>query len=160
MTITRITGRHVLIATLAFFGIVIGVNATLITYAVGTFSGEEEKDAYQKGLNYNQTLARRSAETASAMTAEVSVSRGSDATAHVAVVIRERGAEVRGLAVKAYLRHPTDSHLDREADMASEGAGAYAGYVDDVTSGAWDVVIVATREGATVLESRNRTWLP
>jgi len=160
MTLTRITGRHVLFAMLAFFAVVIGVNATMITYAIRTFSGEEEADAYQKGLNYNQTLARRSAEAASAMTAEVSVSRGTDATAHVAATIRERGVEVEGLVVKAYLRHPTDSHLDRQAEMASEGAGLYAGYVADVTSGAWDVVIVATRDGATVFESRNRTWLP
>ena len=69
MTPARITGRHVLFAMLAFFAVVIGVNATMITYAVGTFSGEEEADAYRKGLDYNQTLARRSAEAAASMTA-------------------------------------------------------------------------------------------
>ena len=50
-------GRHVLMALIAFFGIMLIANGIFVYFAVATFSGGDTSNAYRKGLNYNETLA-------------------------------------------------------------------------------------------------------
>ena len=54
-----LTGRHVLAMVLAFFTVVMGVNAIFAYIAISGFSGIETEDAYVKGLAYNETFGRR-----------------------------------------------------------------------------------------------------
>lgn len=56
---TRITGRHVLLAMIGFFGLIIAVNVAFVFLAVGSFPGEKVEKSYYQGLNYNDTLAER-----------------------------------------------------------------------------------------------------
>ena len=52
-----LTGRHVLIALVAFFGVMLIANGIFVYFAVATFSGGDTSNAYRKGLDYNETLA-------------------------------------------------------------------------------------------------------
>lgn len=55
------TGRIVLWALLAFFGVLASVNAFFVYTAVTTNTGVVTENAYEKGLRYNEILkeARR-----------------------------------------------------------------------------------------------------
>ena len=52
----RLTGRHVAIMLAAFFGLMFAVNGVFVYFALGSFSGVSEKDAYKRGLSYNQEI--------------------------------------------------------------------------------------------------------
>ena len=52
----KITGKHVLVAMLAFFGLIIAVNATFVYLSLSTWTGLVSSNAYVEGLAYNATL--------------------------------------------------------------------------------------------------------
>ena len=156
----RLKGGHVLAISLAFFGLIIGANATMVTFALTTFSGVEESDAYQKGLNYNQALARKAAEEKSGYTAALDVVRGTDGTAQITVRLQQHATPAAGLTVTAMMRHPTDSHRDNTIMLQSGSEGQYAGISAVISPGAWDVIVEARRDDVAVLSSRQRVWLP
>ena len=53
----RLTGWKVLGILVAFFATVATVNGIMIHYALSTFPGVEDDQAYEHGLHYNDTLA-------------------------------------------------------------------------------------------------------
>ncbi len=53
----EIRGRHVLIAMVAFFGLIALANGIFLYYALTTFGGGEKGSPYRSGLRYNETLA-------------------------------------------------------------------------------------------------------
>ena len=59
-----LTGRHVLIAILAFFGVIFAVNGVMTYIALDSFSGLATEDAYRKGLRYNEQIAAADAQAA------------------------------------------------------------------------------------------------
>ena len=52
------TGWHMLALMIAFFGLIIAVNVTMATYAVGTFGGEVVANSYVASQRFNGWLAR------------------------------------------------------------------------------------------------------
>jgi nitrogen fixation protein FixH len=132
----------------------------MVTFALQTFSGAEEDDAYRKGLNYNETLAQKAAAAEKGWAAHVEVTRGDGGSAHVSARLTRQGEAVDGLTVTATLRHPANAHRDRTILLESGGDGRYGGFVPDIAPGNWDVVIETRHDGKTTLETRLRTWLP
>ena len=57
-------GWHVLAGMIAFFAIVLAMDAATIVFAYRSFPGESTRNPYEAGLAYNATLARRSREAA------------------------------------------------------------------------------------------------
>ena len=55
----KITGWHVLFSVIAFFGVITAVNAVMISYAVKSFPGEDQKKSYMQGLQYNKVLEEK-----------------------------------------------------------------------------------------------------
>ena len=53
----RITGRQVLFGILGFFGVVFAANGAFIFFALDSFTGLATDSPYQRGIEYNQTLA-------------------------------------------------------------------------------------------------------
>jgi nitrogen fixation protein FixH len=160
MTAWQLKGWHVLAAALSFFALIIGANVTMVTFALQTFSGAEETDAYRKGLEYNETLALKAAAAEAGWAAQVDVTRGNGGSAHVSVRLTRHGEAADDVTVMATLRHPSDAHQDRNVLLEPEGGGRYSGLIEGISSGSWDVVIDAGRGGETELETRLRTWLP
>ena len=58
----QITGWHVLIGMVAFFGFVIAVDTLFIVKAYRSFSGQVASNPYEAGLAFNRTLAQRQRE--------------------------------------------------------------------------------------------------
>lgn len=59
-----IRGVHVLVMLLGFFAMIVAVNAIFIILAVGSHPGEQVKNSYVLGLEYNKDLARQKAQRA------------------------------------------------------------------------------------------------
>lgn len=152
---SEVKGGHVLFALLAFFGITIGVNVVMATYAVTTFSGEDVSDPYMKGLAFNRTLAAHSAQAQLGWTATIDAGRGPNGLTTVNVGLRDREQRgLNGLTLEATLRRPTDATLDRAIALTADGDGRYSATVAGLAAGQWDVIAKAKRDGASFEASR------
>jgi nitrogen fixation protein FixH len=152
-----LTGRTVLVALLAFFGVVIGVNSVMIALAIGTMPGLESDKPYQAGVAYNTEIEAAHAQAARRWNVSSHVSRDTQGRARVSVNARDAGgAPIGGLAVAVRLLRPADQRGDRTVVLSERQAGVYQGDVADVAAGAWDVEIEAARASERLFRSRNR----
>lgn len=157
----ELKGWHVLVIILAFFGVTIGVNTIFVSYALSTFSGEDVKQPYLKGLGYNRTLAQREAQAALGWSASIGARRATDGAGIVHVDITT-GARmpVDALDVTATLRHPVDARLDREVVLRPMPGGGYEARVPGLARGQWDVVARTRSTDNTVFEATRRVVVP
>lgn len=154
----KVTGRFVLIALIAFFSVVAGVNAIMIRLAVGTFGGVETESAYRAGLAYSGEIAA----------AEVQAARGW----RVDITVRPTGADFQGqlitmsafdaagqaldrLEVQAMLQRPADRRRDTTVTFQPSSAGRWIAQVA-VEPGQWDLVLTLRESGKDAFRSRNR----
>ena len=155
----KITGRQVLFMLVAFFGVTIGVNIAMATYAITTFSGEDVSDPFIQGLAYNKTLAARSAQSHLRWSATIDATRSGNAT-KVAVAVRDHNQQiVSGLKVAVTFRRPTNAKLDRTEALTAANDGLYAAAVNGIEPGAWDLVVKTTAADGTTFEATRRIVL-
>ena len=67
----QLTGWHVLIIFVLFFGIMLSVNILMVVQAISTFPGEVSSQPYEAGLTYNHTLKQQATERALGWRAKV-----------------------------------------------------------------------------------------
>jgi len=140
----ELTGRHVLIGILAFFGVTFAVNAVFLTQALRTFPGEETEKSYLQGLEYNDVLAARAAQAELGWSARlVRASRNDDITVIELAYTGADGAPLRGLSLSGSLRRPADAKLDRDLAFRPAGDGVYRAETEAVAPGLWEVQTVA-----------------
>jgi nitrogen fixation protein FixH len=155
-----LTGRTVLFLLLTFFGVVVGVNMVMATFAVRTLSGTEVDSAYRASLGFNSDIAAARAQAARGWQMAAHIEHAPDGVAALKVEARDpRGAPLGGLAISARLQRPTDKRADRLVALAEQDTGIYRGVADGVAAGQWDLVIEAHRGGERVFLSRNRVVL-
>jgi nitrogen fixation protein FixH len=155
----EVRGWHVLAGVLAFFAAVIGVNVAFTVAAVSTFPGEDVRRSYLQGLQYNDTLAERRAQTARGWRAAAGLSGEGD-SAVVEVTLRDRaGAPIEGAVLAGALQRPTDARFDRALAFEPLGGGRYAARVDALETGRWRLRARASRGDALDFEAE-LTWPP
>ncbi len=155
-----LTGRVVLIWLLAFFGVVIGVNLTMMTLAIDTLPGTEVDSPYAAGNAYNQELNAARAQAARHWRVGAHVERLADGGASVRVEARDaEDAPLTGVAFTARLARPIDKRADRVVELSDRGTGVFRGAAEDVPPGQWDLIIEADRGSERVFLSRNRVVL-
>jgi nitrogen fixation protein FixH len=155
-----VTARTVLLSLLGFFGVVIGVNAVMITLAVSTMPGLETEQPYQTGIGYNAEIEAARAQAARQWTVLGLIDR--DAAGQTAVEIHMRDATqapIGGLAVSVRLMRQTDGRADHAVSLGERQKGIYLGAAAGVTPGVWDVEIEANRGEERVFRSKNRIML-
>ena len=155
----EITGRTVLVALLAFFGVVVGVNVVMARVAVTTFAGVETESSYKAGLAFKGELAAAERQEARHWAVDVSLeSAGQDRT----VLVRATdaaGQPLVGLVADGRLAHPTDGRRDVDLDIEPLGQGRYRAKAE-AGPGQWDLVIDFSQGGERVFRSKNRVQLP
>ncbi len=129
-----ITGWHVLIAVVAFFAVVIGVDTLFVIKAYGTFSGEVASNPYEAGLAFNKTLALRQREAALGWTA--TVLKVDDDTVVIRLVDRA-GAPLDRLSLTGVLERPATETGRQVLDFKPLGDGRYQARAR--LDGAWDL---------------------
>lgn len=161
-----VSGRHVLVAILAFFGVVFGVNGVLLWQAIATHSGLVANEPYRKGLNYNDRIAADERQQALGWSASLRVEDGGT----IVVSMMDRAEKpVVGLDITGTFGRPTTVRDDRRSRFVERAPGLYVATAD-LTAGAWlltlEVWPQASRElprgeGADgpIYRMKRRLWL-
>lgn len=134
----KLTGRTVLFIALAAFGVVIGVNVTMATLAVGGFPGLVDKHPFAAGQHFD---AEVKAEKALGWRFGTEWKEGELAVKVVDAI----GAHAPGLDVSAVVGRPATTAEDREVQLSRRGH-VYAADLD-LDPGLWRVDITARRGG-------------
>lgn len=157
----RLTGRKVFVIFLAFFGTIFAADTFLLTSALRTWSGLEERSAYAAGKRYNAEFAIARAQEARGWSLDVQAKRSGPDGASLTVVARDRaGQPLTGLAAHASFERPTDKRLDRGIDLVETGQGTYRATLDGVAGGQWELVIDLMEGGERLHRRRSRLVLP
>jgi nitrogen fixation protein FixH len=154
-----LSGWTVLAILLAFFGTVATVNGIMIHYALSTFPGVTDDNAYEHGVHYNDTLAAAALQNKVGWVAQGRIVRGLEGRAAVEISIRDKdGAPVEGLQVAGRLEFMPDSHFDMALDLTETSAGVYRTEIK-ANSGVWLLEMSASRQEEVLYRSRNRLSL-
>ncbi|MBB4210039.1 nitrogen fixation protein FixH [Rhodothalassium salexigens DSM 2132] len=149
------TGKHIWTLILAFFGAVIVANMVMIYFAVNTFHGVEDRDAYAKGRDYNQVIAAGAAQRRLGLDAVLAhrlvEQGGGDAVAVSLTLADAKGAAVPSLKPVLTLRRPSEATLDRTAAMVEPMPGRYTATLDLPKPGKWEIRITAKHPDGTAL---------
>lgn len=154
--VRELTGKHVLIIFLAFFGVVIAVNGFMLRSAISTFTGLETDSAYRAGLAYNQQLEAARQQAALGWTVNAKV----DGERARITVLDKTGMPIPGLEGDVRLSWPTDRNLDRVGTLQLVNGTSYETLLDrPLPPGQWDVIVTLRQKGERVFLSKNRIIL-
>lgn len=155
-----LTGKTVLILLLSFFGVVVGVNMTMMRIAINTLPGTDVDSAYSASLAYTSEIsaARSQSERHWRVEARLTRQSGGDATLTLAANDAQ-GKPLRNVEFTGRLERPIDKRGDRRIVLAQAGEGKFVGKASDVSAGQWDLVIEGDTSGQRVFLSKNRVVL-
>ena len=155
-----LTGGKVLAMLVAFFGVVFGVNMTMMQLAIKTMPGTEVDSAYAASLAYEKEIATAHDQNARNWKVDAHVERGPDGGATLRVEARDNnGKPMSGLKFQGRFERPTDRRADQPVEMAEMGIGIYRGNAPDIAAGQWDLVIEGVAAGKRMFMSKNRVVL-
>jgi nitrogen fixation protein FixH len=156
----ELTGRIVLLALVAFFGVVAAVNGVMIYFATSTFGGVEVASSYKAGLTFENDVAAARAQDARHWQVTARLERAGDGGAEVTVSLLDAaGKPITGVDVAARLNHPADARRDHDVVMAAAGPGVYKGTTDAALAAQWDLVLDVARDGEHLFRSKDRVGL-
>lgn len=155
-----ITGRTVLVAMVAFFAVVIGVNMLMMKLAIDTLPGTDVDSAYRASLAYELEIKAAQDQNLREWQVNVHIERHADGQATLRVDAHDKsGVPLRGLVFSGRLERPTDKRADRLIVLAEGESGTYRGSTSDVTPGQWDLVLESDTAGKRMFLSKNRVLL-
>jgi nitrogen fixation protein FixH len=145
--ITRAAGgRSIPWLFVAFFGVVLSVNLTMIWFAVGSFPGLATERAYDRGLAYNRNLDAAAAQDRLGWHGDLEARTGPDHAPELVFRLRDRsGAPLSGASVSARLERPVETTDDLTVALDERGPGIYLGRPALPHAGVWDVHLVVSR---------------
>lgn len=151
-----LTGRHVLLMLLAFFGVIGLVNAYFISVALKTLPGIEAKSAYEESQKFNRGLEAIASQDRKGWQVDV-ITGGFKAGGPLSVQLRDRaGVPILGMKVLVTLQRPTDARRDHVLTLTEQGNGVYALPLPDVEPGLWRVVLEVKRGNEREFYSEGR----
>lgn len=138
-----------LLGSIGLIAAVLAVNATMVYFAVTTSPGLVKEDYYERGRDYERTLASRLASAAQwTMRLDVppDIEAGVPTTLRFFVVdaAGRPGTPERG---ELYAYRPADARRDFSTPMVAEGRGRYAAQISFPLIGVWDTLVAATVGG-------------
>jgi nitrogen fixation protein FixH len=155
----ELTGRHVLICFIAFFGLVFSANAVMVKVAMSTFGGVETTSSYKAGLMFGQDVARAEQQDALHWQVLGQLSRDGLGNAVLDISVRDgKGVPVDGLAAQARLAHPADERRDHWIALKDASTGRFHG-VAKAEPGQWELIVDLYKDDARRFRSRSRVTL-
>lgn len=131
-------------AFVGFFAAVAAIQGVMIWLAVASFSGLATDSPYERGLDYNETLAAKAEEAALGWQVEarflVDASAGSTRAGRLELALLGRdGRPIESAAVAARLRRPVGSEATIELRLDATEPGRYTGAAELPLAGQWDL---------------------
>jgi nitrogen fixation protein FixH len=117
---------------LAFFGVVIGVNVTMMKLAIATLPGTEVDSAYSASIGYEKEIRAAHDQAARDWRVDAHIVRDRDGFATLQVEARDKdGQPLSGLSFRGMLERPTDKRADLAVALSEVGNGVYRGNAGD-----------------------------
>jgi nitrogen fixation protein FixH len=153
-----LSGRHVLIGFLVFFGIIFLVNGTLIYAALSTHTGVVANEPYRKGLAYNQRIAADERQARLGWNETLELSQNGRVTL---LLMESDGRAVKGLKIKGILGRPATNRQDIKLALAETSPGHYEAQTFPMAQGSWLITVEARLDGNVepIYRTRRRLWL-
>ncbi|HLT79088.1 MAG TPA: FixH family protein [Ferrovibrio sp.] len=127
------------------FAVIIAVNATLIAFAIESFSGLVVEHPYRKGVEYSQTQEMLDRQRQLGWEYELRAEPHADGDVNVAVAWHHDAAPLNDLQVSAEFIRPVENAAPLTVFLQHRGNGEYAASVRLPAAGLWDVRITAER---------------
>jgi nitrogen fixation protein FixH len=141
-------GRWIPWVFVAFFGVVLVANVTLLVIALSTWTGLETTDAYQRGLAYNRALAAAAEQEALGWRVAFAFTREGDRHGLVEVGLEDRfGNFLQKAEVTARFVRPTQEGYDRTVSLEHQYGGRYSAEVELPLAGQWEIRVNAAEGG-------------
>lgn len=136
-----ITGRHVLLGLVGFFGLMLIANGLFVYFALSTFTGSDS-DPYRRGLHYNDTVAAAERQAERGWRSSLSYDAGNR---RLSLGLTDNQAKpVTGLKINALVGRPVTDKEDHALSLKEEASGVYSADIE-LRPGQW-VVSAATPE--------------
>lgn len=157
----QITGKHVLIGMLSFFGIIIAVNIVMMRLALSTHTGVVAENTYRKGVKYNEEIAAAERMAMLGWRDQMALAPGGD---KLSIQIRDKdGNAVKGLAIKATIGRPANEKYDLSLTLNETAAGTYEAQMPPRDAGTYvasiEVSDPARAQDGVVYRAKERLWL-
>lgn len=155
----ELTGVHVLLCLLGFFGVVFAVNAVLVKAATSTFGGVETSSSYKAGLMFEKEVARAEQQDELHWQVGGKIARNKAGETVLDISARDdQGTPLKGITAQARLAHPADVRLDHVIALDRTSAGLFHGE-GQAQPGQWELIVDLYRDEARVFRSRSRVTL-
>ena len=155
-----ITGRHVLVAMIVFFGVIFVVNGVFLYSALTTHTGVVADEPYRKGLNYNERIAAETAQDQLGWYLDLEIPKG-DGLVRVTLADAER-RKVAGMGLSGRLSRPSTDDYDQNLAFEEVTPGTYVARVAALAEGTWQVELSAAvmkPEGEKIVwRHKSRIW--
>jgi nitrogen fixation protein FixH len=132
------TGRHMLLVTVAFFAVIIGVNITMAVFATTTWTGLVVQNSYIASQEFNDREAARRAQMAAGWRPSVTYGKGEI----ILAVTAAGGGSVVLDRVTLDVSRPIGTGDDRHLDLARRPDGTSAAALV-LEAGVWNAVLRA-----------------
>ena len=154
-----LTGGMVATMLILFFGVVVSVNATILTMALRTMPGVETRSAYEDSQRFNEEIARQHERDSRGWVATTTLARQGEGAALSVTLADRNGGPLAGLAASARLRHPATAARDHDLSLSESRPGRYEASFGTIEAGSWILELQVKRGEDVVFVSRSRITL-
>lgn len=144
MFATPLRGIHVFWMVFVFFAVIVGVDTFFIVRAVGTFPGEEVKNSYVLGLDYNREVERREKQASLGWSAQAGLQIDGGNLLVLQIADRD-AAPVSGLTVSATYHVRGQGNDERDVDLHEAAPGRYVAAITAPGASRVEVAFTARR---------------
>jgi nitrogen fixation protein FixH len=145
--VTKLTGKHVLLGLIGFFGVIFAVNGAFIYYAVESWTGLDIDNSFIHGLSFEEDI-----QEAHEWKVEIDPKDlGNDVVRLNVIIERIDGKSSVPDSIDAEVRRPAVANYDQDIELTRTGARHYVGEVHVAGRGIWQVRVRGRDQSKAVL---------
>ena len=127
-----------------FFAVVLAANGIMIAFALSSWTGLDAKDAYRRGVQYNQALEAAARQAELGWRSRIAFNDAGGRAGRLEFELADRtGAPLRHADVRAAIVRPTTAGHDFATRLEESAPGRYAAIVAFPLAGQWEVRVLA-----------------
>lgn len=156
---SKFTGKRAFLWFGGFFLVIFAVNGIMIYLALGTWSGLDTKNAYGKGLYYNDEIAAAKAQRRSGW--EIFLTRRPDTAngGRLNVTISWPQGDLPPAKVIARLSRPVTNRYDHDIVLTKTATNIYSAPLELPLAGQWDLAILVKRPEGPIYQLHEKIFI-